>query len=388
MWLVTTVSACSSCWSRLVAEPLKNRYGPEIPQQIAHMMASVHPDFPGEIFLRDVLQGYEQLDLMQRARHMSAALRRCLPQDYNLAVEILIASLGPVLERTEGMGMAPFVYLPHVFFVADYGLDHFELSMRAQHALTQRFTAEFSMRPYLVRHRDATLARLEVWAQDPSEHVRRLVSEGTRPRLPWAPRLRDFQADPRPVLRLLELLKDDPSLYVRRSVANNLNDIGKDHPQLLADTVRRWLRDATPQREWLVRHALRSAIKRGDPLALDVLGYGAEGRVAISNASIKPQQVREGESVTISLELKNELPQAQQILADLRLFYIKANGRRSPKVFKLKALELGPGASVILSKVISMARMTTRRHYPGLHRVEVLLNGQPRPLGDFELAME
>ncbi len=371
-----------------MAEPLKNRYGPEIPQQIAQMMAGVHPAFPGEFFLRDVLQGYEQLDLMQRARHMSAVLRRCLPQDYNQAAEILIASLGPVLERTEGMGMVPFVYLPHVFFVADYGLDHFDLSMRAQHALTQRFTAEFSIRPYLVRHRDATLARLEVWAKDPSVHVRRLVSEGTRPRLPWAPRLREFQADPRPVLRLLELLKDDAEIYVRRSVANNLNDIGKDHPQLLANTAGRWLQGASPPRQWVVRHALRSAVKRGEAGALKVLGFGGQVDVALANASVTPQKVSVGDAVSITLDIRNTAKQEQDVLVDLRVFYMKANGKPSPKVFKLKALHLESGESARLSKAISLAKMTTRRHYPGVHRVEVLLNGQPRPLGDFELVME
>lgn len=371
-----------------MAEPLKNRYGPEVPRQIAHMMTGVHPAFPTEVFLRDVLQGYEPLDLMQRARHMSAALRRCLPQDYNLAAEIMIASLGPVLERTEGMGMAPFVYLPHVFFVADYGLDHFELSMRAQHALTQRFTAEFSMRPYLVRHRDATLARLEVWAQDPSVHVRRLVSEGTRPRLPWAPRLREFQSDPRPVLRLLELLKDDTEIYVRRSVANNLNDIGKDHPQLLVDTAGRWLQGASPQRQWVVRHALRSAVKRGEAGALKVLGFGGQVDVALANVRVAPQKVLRGGAVSITLDIRNTAKQEQDVLVDLRVFYMKANGKPSPKVFKLKALQMAPGESASLSKTISLAEMTTRRHYPGLHRVELLLNGQSRPLGSFELVME
>jgi 3-methyladenine DNA glycosylase AlkC len=367
-----------------MAEPLKNRYGPEIPRQIAQMVAGVHPAFPAEVFLHDASQGYEPLDLMARARHMSTVLRRHLPQDYSQAAEILIASLGPVLERTEGMGMAPFVYLPHVFFVADYGLEHFELSMRAQHALTQRFTAEFSLRPYLVQHREATLKKLEVWTQDSSKHVRRLVSEGTRPRLPWAPRLREFQADPRPVLRLLELLKDDPSLYVRRSVANNLNDIGKDHPQLLADTAGRWLKGASPQRQWVVRHALRSAVKRGEAGALEALGFGGQVDVALANVMVEPQRVSEGGRVSISLEILNTGSQSQDVLVDLRVFYVKANGKANPKVFKLKTLHLAPQAGVVLSKTISLAAMTTRRHYPGLHRVEVLLNGRPVRLGGFE----
>ena len=164
--------------------------------------------------------------------------------------------------------------MPHCFFVAEYGLDHFEPSMQAHYQLTQRFTAEFSIRPFLIKHTEATLARLRQWARDPNEHVRRLVSEGTRPRLPWASRLPAFQADPAPVLALLELLKDDPALYVRRSVANNLNDIGKDHPRVLMQTAQRWMRDATPERAWVVRHALRWAVKQGDPAALKVLGFG------------------------------------------------------------------------------------------------------------------
>ena len=136
--------------------------------------------------------------------------------------------------------MDVFIYLPHVFFVAKFGVGHFEASMRAQYELTQRFTAEYSIRGFLERYPERTLARLREWAGDANAHVRRLVSEGTRPRLPWAPRLRAFQDDPQPVLELLELLKDDPELYVRRSVANNLNDIGKDNPTALIDTCRHW----------------------------------------------------------------------------------------------------------------------------------------------------
>ncbi len=371
-----------------MAEPLKNRYGPDIPRRIAAMIAGVHPGFAAESFIQDALQGYEVLDLMQRGRHLAALLRRHLPGDYSQAAEILIASLGPVLEQSEGMGMAPFVYLPHVFFVAEYGLDDFELSMRAQHALTQRFTAEFSIRPYLVRHRDATLARLALWAEDPSEHVRRLVSEGARPRLPWAPRLREFQADPAPVLALLERLKDDPALYVRRSVANNLNDIGKDHPHLLAETAQRWLRDAPEPRRWVVRHALRSAVKRGEAGALAVLGFGGEACVELRKVAVQPGQARVGDKVSVSLEVVNTADHAQKVLVDLRVFYMKANGKPNPKVFKLKALELAPGERVALNKAISLAAMTTRRHYPGLHRVEALLNGYPHALGSFELLAE
>ncbi len=281
--------------------------------------------------------------------------------------------------------MAPFLYLPHVFYVAQYGLDHFEASMHAQYELTQRFSAEFSIRSFLERYPEETLARLEVWARDPSPHVRRLVSEGTRPRLPWAPRLRRFQEDPRPVLHLLELLKDDPELYVRRSVANNLNDIGKDHPDVLVETARRRLEDASEERQWLVRHALRSAVKRAEPGALDVLGYGSDAAVKIGNVRLTPKRPVTGGSVNVAFEITNAASRHQRVLVDLRVHFVKANGSASPKVFKLSTLDLAPGETAALKKTITLENLTTRKHYPGTHRVEVVINGRTHPLARFEL---
>jgi 3-methyladenine DNA glycosylase AlkC len=368
-----------------VAEPLKNQFGPEIPAAIGRMIAAVYPGFPEQDFLCSALDGYDPLSLTERAWKIARTLETHLPDDYAQAVEILLDSLGPKLEQTGGLGMAPFLYLPHVFFTAEYGLDHFEDSMRAQYELTQRFTAEFSIRPYLKRYPEQTLARLKTWAADPSAHVRRLVSEGTRPRLPWAPRLRQFQEDPGPVLELLELLKDDPELYVRRSVANNLNDIGKDHPELLAQTARRWLQGASPERKWLVRHALRSAVKRGDPGALAVLGYGAAAQVSVGKASISPARPHIGGAVLISVDIENSADSTQEVLVDLQVEYQKAHGRTNSKVFKMKTLQLNPGESARLSKKISLANMTTRRHYPGIHNVYLLLNGQIQLLGSFDV---
>ncbi len=368
-----------------MAEPLKNHFGPDVPVAIASMLAAVWRSFPRDSFVQDALRGFEALELMPRGRHIAHALQRHLPSRYPDAIEVLLASLSQPTGRGASTGMASFLFMPHSFFVSEFGLDHFEPSMRAQHALTQRFTAEFSIRPFLMRHPQATLAQLTQWAHDPSEHVRRLVSEGTRPRLPWAPRLPAFQADPTPVLALLELLRDDPALYVRRSVANNLNDIGKDHPQVLAATARRWLTDATPERDWVVRHALRWAIKQGAPWALDALGFGHTARVSIGQVAMHPAQPRMGDSLRIAFDLHNPGPQQQEVLVDLQVHYIKANGSSSPKVFKLKTVKLGEHQSVRLQKTLSLAEMTTRRHYPGEHRVEVLVNGQVMPLGGFQL---
>lgn len=369
-----------------MAEPLKNQFGPAVPQKIAEMISQVFPKFESGAFLDDVLKGYKALELIARGWHIARTLHHFLPGDYEEAMEILLASLGPELDRTEDVGMAPFLYLPHVLFVAEFGIDHFDISMNAQYELTKRFTAEFSIRSFLIRYPKQTMAILKSWAGDSNVHVRRLVSEGTRPRLPWAFRLPDFQKDPRPVLKLLELLKDDPDLYVRRSVANNLNDIGKDHPDLLIKTVKRWKKNVTPERDWLIRHALRSAVKRGERAALEVLGYGSTATVAIRNVQISPRKARMGDSVGIFFEVVNTDSQGQSLLVDFRVHFLKANGKTRPKVFKLKTVDLSHHEKARLGKKISLKEMTTRKHYSGTHKVDAVLNGYVIPLGEFELA--
>jgi 3-methyladenine DNA glycosylase AlkC len=349
------------------------------------MIGAVHSQFAAKAFIAEALTDYDALELMPRGLKIARALRNHLPNDYATAVGILVASFDVDSDKIAKLPLSSFLYLPHSFFIAEYGLDDFELSMSAIYELTQRFTAEFCIRPFLQQHPQQTLARLADWARDNNQHVRRLVSEGARPRLPWAPRLRAFQQDPRPVLALLELLKDDAELYVRRSVANNLNDIGKDHPALLYETAQRWLLDAGTERRWIVQHALRSAVKRAEPGALKVLGFGASAKVEIVNANIAPSRVKIGAAVTIGFEIYNSAKQAQSVLVDFRIHYIKANGKASAKVFKLKTIELMPQQTIALSKKVSLQEMTTRKHYVGTHRVDVVINGRATSLGDFEL---
>ncbi|MBX3732484.1 MAG: DNA alkylation repair protein [Verrucomicrobiae bacterium] len=238
---------------------------------LAHNLAWVHPRFDYRTFQRDAATGLAPLGIMERGNHLAHVLRRHLPTVYEEAIAVLTASLTPPLQRTDDLGLGGFFHLPHVCFVATYGLDPgynagrdpFDTSMGAQYELTRRFSAEFSIRHFLVRWPERTLARLIEWTRDPDPHVRRLCSEGSRPRLPWAIRLTAFQQDPRPVLPILEALKDDPDLYVRRSVANHVGDIAKDHPQLALELCDRWMKDAPPERRWLIRHALRYPAKHG-----------------------------------------------------------------------------------------------------------------------------
>lgn len=245
---------------------------------LAHNISLVHPDFDSRAFQRTALNGLKPLSILQRGHHLARALRDHLPERYEDAIHILIQSLTPPLPETEDLGLGVFFYLPHVSFVATYGLDPahndgrdpFEISMWAQYELTRRFSAEFSIRPFLIRWPERTLAQLKQWTDDPDPHVRRLCSEGTRPRLPWAIRIPAFLKDPRPVLPILESLKDDADLYVRRSVANHIGDIAKDHPILAFELCERWLDGASKERRWLLRHAVRHPAKKGVKAALRI----------------------------------------------------------------------------------------------------------------------
>jgi 3-methyladenine DNA glycosylase AlkC len=362
-----------------MAEPLKNLYGPDVPPKIAGQIKKVWPAFPSDKFIKDCLRGYGALALTQRARHMAAALKTHLPADFPRAAQILTRSLGPKIDKDDvlGIGMSVFIYLPHVFYTAQHGGGHFEEALALQHALTQRFSAEYSIRTFLEKYPAQTLARLKLWARDKSAHVRRLVSEGTRPRLPWAGRLKQFQKDPRPVIELLDMLKDDPSPYVRRSVANNLNDIGKDNPDVLIDTARRWLKNAPAPRQKIVRNALRSLVKAGRADALALLGYGGAAQVKITRATAAPARAKIGGKITVQFHLENAGATPENCALDFKIHYVKSSGKTSAKVFKLKGLRLAPGQTISLSKSISLAEMTTRKHFPGPHKVEAILNGRP-----------
>ena len=370
-----------------MAATLKSLFGRDTVERIAAMIAAVHPAFPSEAFAADATRGLARLELLARGDHVAAALRRHLPADYGEALRILVASFGPELgaEGVEGAGTAPLLYLPHVAFIREWGLADFDASMRAQHELTRRFSAEWSIRPFLEAETGRTLAVLRGWTADPSAHVRRLVSEGTRPRLPWAPRLRIFEEDPRPALALLERLKDDPSAYVRRSVANHLNDVGKDHPELLVETCRRWLAGATAERRRLVAHALRSLVKKGHPGALALLGHGEKPRVALRDARVEPARARVGEAVLFRATLASRARETQDLAVDLAVHFVKKNGEARPKVFKLRVLSLPPGGAAEVRKRISLAQMSTRRHHAGLHEVDLLVNGERMPAARFEV---
>jgi len=370
-----------------MADRLKDFFDEGVVRSIARDLRSAHAELDERAFVAACMKDLAALELTARGGRVAEVMREHLPRDFARAAEIIVRSLGPELDRTEGFGLAPLRYMPHVFFVARHGLEEgdFEASMRAQYELTKRFSAEWSIRAFLERHPDATYRRLLEWTGDPNVHVRRLVSEGSRPRLPWAMRLRAFQADPRPVLRLLELLKDDPERYVQRSVANNLNDIAKDHPDLAVATCRRWSRGAPPGRRWIVGHALRFLVKRGDAAALAALGFAGKPRVRTAGIRLAPRRVKLGASLGFSFDLVSAASRPQELLVDYAVHFVKANGTVGPKTFKLSKVSLPGRGRIRFDGKVSFAQMTTRKHFPGRHRIEALVNGVSFPLAVFQV---
>ncbi|MBX3234281.1 MAG: DNA alkylation repair protein [Labilithrix sp.] len=370
-----------------MGEPLKVFFNRDLVRRLAGEIGRVHPGFEERAFVERAAKGLEELELLERGKHIAGALAEHLPGAYPKAIGVLLRSLGPrhASDELAGAGMAPFFYLPHTIFVAEHGLGHFDLSLEAQRELTKRFTAEWSIRPYLAKDPERTFAFLERWARDRDPHVRRLVSEGTRIRLPWAMRVAWLDANPTRILSLLERLKDDPASVVRRSVANNLNDLGKVHPKLVFDTCASWLDGASAERRALVEHALRSAVKRGETRALELLGYGKKPAVAIAEVSFEPRRVRIGGTVAVGFVLRSTSGRRQDLLVDLAVHFVKARGHASAKVFKLKRVTLPPRGEVVLQRRISLAVHTTRKPNPGRHAVDVLVNGVPTRAGTFDV---
>lgn len=378
-----------------MAEAFKNLINAEVVRQAGQHLRRVWPAFDQRRFERLALDGLDDLEFKARAQHLGLALLATMPDDFYHAADVLEASFKPVIHvedpdkelgllRTDDTGLAGWVLWPVGEFIAQRGLEHPERALQALHALTQRFTAEFAIRPIIVAHPELSLRTLAGWTTDPSAHVRRLVSEGSRPRLPWGLRLKALVLDPTPTLPLLEALQDDASEYVRRSVANHLNDIAKDHPERLADWLECHLPDAPLTRQRLLRHASRTLIKQGHGRTLSLWGLGAalDGSV---HWQVSPKRVAIGESVALSLTLASTSASPQILEIDYTVHHARAQGGASAKTFKGWRVSLAPGKTLQLAKSHSMRPVTTRRYHPGEHQIDLRINGQTVAQAGFKL---
>jgi 3-methyladenine DNA glycosylase AlkC len=359
------------------APALKEIFNRERLAHIARETKAVWPPFDDRRFLKLATARLDELGIMQRMRQTAVSLHETLPDDFRESLQIL-QEVAPRIGHS-------FAAITLSEFVALYGLRHFDLSLDALKFFTRFGSSEFAIRHFLVADFDRTIAAMRRWAKDDNEHVRRLASEGSRPRLPWSFQLKNLIADPSPTGPILETLKADPSLYVRKSVANHLNDIGKDHPDLLVGRVSGWDRDDR-HTAWIIRHALRTLIKKGDARALALIGATGKADVRIAAFAVEPSRIELGERIMIKARLNSTTKVPQRLVIDYAIHYPKKNSV-SCKVFKLREIELGPKAESELSISQTVKDFTTRKHNAGFHRVELLVNGEVVATSGFDLGL-
>jgi 3-methyladenine DNA glycosylase AlkC len=360
-------------------EPFKNMFNRKFVGRLAKEIGGVYLGFDRDSFMETVFdEEWEAKELKARMRHISVSMGRFLPDDFPEAVGI-VRRAAPILD---GQSFAAMV-LPD--FVEVFGLEHWEESMAALEQFTQQSSAEFAIRPFLLRDLERGMAQMLAWAGHESYHVRRLASEGCRPRLPWAMGLPALKTDPTLILPILDKLKLDESEYVRRSVANNLNDITKDHPEMVVSILGEWKKEGSKEMGKLVRHSLRGLLKQGHPGALELMGVGAVPDVVVSGLRVESPQIELGGEVVFEFEVVNEGSAAVDLMVDYVVGFVLARGKMGKKVFKLSKFSLGAGERRVVRKSHSFRPITTRVYYPGEHSVAVQVNGVASGSVEFEL---
>lgn len=352
---------------------LKDIFDDKMLAYISQQIKAVYPSFKEKTFYDEVMKDLQRRSFSERAQHISDTLHTFLPSSYNKAIDIIENALGPEIAEEGIEGYDCFYVMPLGTYVRDFGLDEFERSMRALKEMTKRFSSEWPIRRFIEKDEAKVFAYLSVWAKDENCHVRRLVSEGTRPRLPLGTHLKKYIQDPRPVLRLLQRLKNEPTRLVQRSIANNLNDIAKDHPTLVTNFLEGWKKDKVKDVDWIISHACRSLIKNGDKKALRLMGYQTE--IKINNLCLnvmKPEVTLGG---FLEFEINFELEEECKLVVDYVLFFKKAKGTLKPKVFKLSNKVFYNTKKIHLTKKHPLKEATTRKYYEGVQAIAVQING-------------
>lgn len=377
-------------------EPFKNIYNQYSIQHLIELFEQ-HGHKQARAVLKKCLPKLSSMELKQRVNCIQEALQEILPTDLNASFPLIKKMLAPPKNRSglgnsfadtfalNQEGLEGFLLWPFADYVAEVGIDHIDESLHLLKEITQRFTAEFAIRPFIDQHPESVYNQLLQWTSHESEHVRRLCSEGSRPRLPWGMKLKRAVQDPSHGIAILEKLKYDDSLYVRKSVANHLNDISKDHPELVIKIFKKWLTQA-PSKDsmkikWIIRHAGRGLIKAGHPEMLKILGVHQDAKLKLSKVKVTTTQLKIGESLVVSAVLSNQEGQKQDFILDYRVEYVRPKGKKSNKVFKGPKGQIAAGElNRSLQFKVSFKNSSIRTLYPGVHTISLILNGKTSKL--------
>ena len=366
-----------------MAELFKDMYNEKFVDNLTTIVGLQYDKFDREGFKKKIFsKGWEQKELKERMRHVSTTIEQFLPDDYQYQLDILIRYLQQSKHAFTSNDSIVMMFIPD--FVEVFGMDKYDQSVEAMEEITKYTSCEFAVRPFIVKYGTTMLEQMDKWSLHKDYRVRRLASEGCRPRLPWAMALPELKKDPSPIVPLLDRLKDDPNEWVRRSVANNLNDIAKDNPELLLNLLEKW-KGKNKEQDWVVKHGARTLLKQGNTRALRLFGFAAAKDIAIENLSVKTPEVKIGDELQFDFELKNTANTDQLVRLEYGLYYQKANGTLAPKVFKISEKTYGSNSHQKIERKQSFKIITTRKFHPGLHAVSIIVNGEEKTKKDFQL---
>ena len=366
-------------------------FNPEKIAYISELIKNAYPEFSEEEFCERVVEKFPELELKERIFWIRKNLQKFLPDDFRQAVEILLKSLpAPLDPEHSDDDFGDFIFAPFSDFVAKYGCDetHLDFSLNALERMTQNFSAEDSIRFFLNVFPEKTLAKVQLWSRSSNYHVRRLASEGTRPSLPWSPKV---SLDVSWVIEnILENLCADKTRYVVRSVANHLNDISKKNPELVIDTLVKWKNSGKfcdiKERDFLISHSLRTLVKKGNAGALQLLGYNSFPDISLNHFTLYTPEIFVGEAAHFSFELGNNSAEPENFMIDYLVHFVGKNGKLlPPKAFKIKKISLNGGEKISLSKKHPLRIMTTKKLYSGVHKIDLQINGKIFEGGEFLL---
>ena len=349
----------------------KNWINPTVVKKIAQAFHGVYPAFNEKNFHKNSTK-LKEFELKGRVLLLTEGLRQELPNNFTEAAKIIKKVL--LQKQLKGFELWPLSE-----YISQFGIDHFDESMELMYLLTQEFTSEFAVRPFLQKDPERVLRQFEDWLKDENVHVRRWISEGTRPILPWGGKIQSFIERPATV-HLLDALKYDEELYVRKSVANHLNDITKHHPELVLETLKKWGKSCPEQHRdkihWIKKHALRTLIKKGHIKALGLMGVSDKAEVKISQFKLNKDKFKVGDVLEFQFVLESTGKKEQKVIIDYGIGFVKSNGSISTKMFKLKTVHLGAKDKIILKKKHSLKKITTTTFYPGEHDLVLQVNGK------------
>ena len=368
-----------------MAELLKNVYNKEFITILSGIITEVLPEFEASYFAKKVFDSdWKNKELKQRMSHIAYAMKFQMPEEYEKRISV-------VLELVEQIKMKGFdstlewMFLPE--FIDDLDENNYKVSINALEKVTQFTTCEFAVRPFILKYPEQLIVQMMEWASHENANVRRLATEGCRPRLPWSMALPFLKNDPNPIMPILEKLKNDSSLTVRRSVANNLNDIAKDNPETVIKTAKKWI-GKTEETDWVVKHASRTLLKQGNLEVMKLFGFGDINELEIKAFKVNTPTVKIGEYLSFSFRLKNQTKTRTKLRLEYGLYYQKANGNLARKVFKISEKMYKPNSETEINKRQSFKIISTRKFHVGLHQVSIIINGVELDRLDFELKKE